>query len=254
MYYNDFEKCVESGKNKIEFMKKSFFGYCISSIMAGMYIGLAVILVNTIGAYIDSGIAKIFMGAGFSLGLCLVVICGAELFTGNVFFITYGIFDKKINVLSGIKLLFICYIGNFIGSVIVSVLVFMGGILENESIALFMNSSAVSKMFMSGNSIFFKAILCNMLVCLAVWSAMRCKSESGKIIMMFLCIFAFVVSGYEHCIANMTLMTSVLISNFSEGATVYGFIHNIIFSTLGNIVGGSIFVALPYYVICKYKN
>ena len=253
MYYDDFKKVSNGASKKVDFMNKSILGYGVSSILAGIYIGLAVILVNTIGGALPSGAAKILMGAGFSLGLCLVVIGGAELFTGNVFSMTSGILDNTINAFNGIKLLVICYIGNFVGSIITALLFYAGGGLKSENIALFINNSSLSKMSMSGTDIFFKAILCNMLVCLAVWCATRCKSESGKIMMIFLCIFAFVVSGFEHCIANMTLMTASMLSPFAEGVTLSGFLHNIIFSTLGNIVGGSVFVALPYFIISKYR-
>ena len=178
----DPEEVVWAKEKTLDVLASDYSG----SGVAGIYIGLAVILVNTIGGALPSGAAKILMGAGFSLGLCLVVIGGAELFTGNVFSMTSGILDNTINAFNGIKLLVICYIGNFVGSIITALLFYAGGGLKSENIALFINNSSLSKMSMSSTDIFFKAILCNMLVCLAVWCATRCKSESGKIMMIFL--------------------------------------------------------------------
>ena len=253
MYYDDFMKVSESAKIKINFMKKYFIGFFISSIMAGIYIGIAVIFVNTIGCMFQLNVSKIVTGLGFSLGLNLVVVAGAELFTGNIFIVTVGILERTVKLIDGIRLLFICYFGNLFGSIIVSLMFFLSGGLNNN-VTEFMNNSSLLKISLSNNEIFFKAIFCNMLVCFAVWSIFRCKSETSKFIMIFLCIFAFVVSGFEHCIANMTLIFSSIISPFSENISIIGFLNNILYSTLGNILGGSLFVALPYYIICKYRK
>jgi nitrite transporter NirC len=93
-----------------------------------------------------------------------------------------------------------------------------------------------------------------MLVCLAIWCSFRCKSESGKLIMIFWCLFAFITSGFEHSIANMTLLSIGLMAPFSASIGFVGYFYNILIVSLGNMVGGILFIALPYFLISKKEN
>ncbi|WP_434084709.1 formate/nitrite transporter family protein [Lacrimispora xylanisolvens] len=93
-----------------------------------------------------------------------------------------------------------------------------------------------------------------MLVCLAIWCSFRCKSESGKLIMVFWCLFAFITSGYEHSIANMTLLTVGVLSPNGAAVSLSGYFYNILVVTLGNMAGGILFTAVPYYLISGKKE
>ena len=105
-------------------------------------------------------------------------------------------------------------------------------------------------MYVSNGWVQFSAFL----VCLAVWCGFKCKSESGKLIMIFWCLFAFITTGFEHSIANMTLLTISLLAPMEAAVTIGGYAYNLIVVTLGNMVGGILFVAIPYYLISKKKE
>jgi len=99
-----------------------------------------------------------------------------------------------------------------------------------------------------------RGVLCNILVCLAVWCGTKLKSESAKLIMIFWCLFAFITSGFEHSIANMTLLTVSLLAPFEKAVSLSGYFYNLSIVTLGNMVGGIVFVAVPYYLASKKKE
>ena len=111
-----------------------------------------------------------------------------------------------------------------------------------------MVSAAAAKMGAGAVALFARGILCNFLVCLAVWCAGRATSDAGKLIMVFWCLFAFITTGFEHSIANMTLFTVALLQPAHEAVSAGGFIYNLAIVTLGNIAGGALFVAVPYYI------
>lgn len=251
MFYDEFMTTSNVAKGKIQFLNRNPFGYFIASILGGMYIGIGILLIFTIGGLL-SGLpyAKVVMGISFGIALSLVIISGAELFTGNNLVMMAGLLKKKVSFLDCLKLWTVCYIGNWLGSILISCMFYMAG-LSVDSVGQFIAESASIKMNIDIIALFFRAIICNILVCLATWSSYRCKSESGKLIMIFWCLFAFITSGYEHSIANMTLLTSGLLTPFSADISVFGYFYNIFIVTLGNMIGGILFIATPYYLITK---
>ncbi|MDF2676660.1 MAG: formate/nitrite family of transporter, partial [Bacillota bacterium] len=126
--------------------------------------------------------------------------------------------------------------------------------LATKNVGEFIAISSSLKMNASFTVLFFRGVLCNILVCLATWCSFKCKSESGKLIMIFWCLFAFITSGYEHSIANMTLLTIGLLSPLSADVSIFGYFYNILVVTLGNMVGGILFVAMPYFIISKREE
>ena len=117
-----------------------------------------------------------------------------------------------------------------------------------------MVSAAATKMGLGPAALFARGILCNFLVCLAVWCAGRATSDAGKLIMVFWCLFAFITTGFEHSIANMTLLTLSLLNNGgNEAISIGGYWFNLIVVTLGNMIGGILFVALPYSAASREK-
>ena len=102
-------------------------------------------------------------------------------------------------------------------------------------------------------ALLLKGILCNTLVCMAVWCSIKLKSDSGKLIMVFWCIFTFMICGFEHSVANMTTMAVGLMNAGDAAVNVGGYIYNLFFVTVGNMIGGVLVVALPYHFIAKEK-
>ncbi|MBQ4645812.1 MAG: formate/nitrite transporter family protein [Candidatus Gastranaerophilales bacterium] len=210
------------------------------------------------------GLAKLIGGIVFSTGLMMVVLTGAELFTGNVL-MTFSLFEKKISLKELLKSWLVVYFGNFIGAMVIAGLIFLTGASHNanNALGLMTLSIASAKVNLTFLQAFTSGILCNWLVCLAVWMAACSTRIIGKIFAIFFPIMIFVASGYEHCVANMffipegiftkSLPEVVSLSNIAPEAlanlTWQGFaIKNLIPATLGNIVGVVIFVVLLFWM------
>ncbi len=251
MFKEEFSASANAAKNKVSLLKKNPVGYFVLSMLAGMFIGFGALLSFTIGGML-AGVpgAKIVMGLAFGIALSLVVIAGAELFTGNNLVMFTGMLKKTISVKDGIVLWIVCWLGNLAGGILLALL-FYGTGLSTGATAEFFASAALGKMTASAVNLFFRGVLCNALVCLAVWSGFRCKSESGKLIMIFWCLFAFITTGFEHSIANMTLLTSALLNPAGQALTITGWIYNLLVVTAGNMVGGIGLVAIPYFLASK---
>lgn len=234
---------------KINLLKKNPLGYFLSSMLAGMYVGFGILLIFTIGGLLNefSGM-KIIMGVSFGIALSLVVVAGAELFTGNNLIMPLGAFQKKVTWGETIKLWVICYIGNLLGSILIAALFWASG-LDQGTVGKFIAKTSYIKMTLAPTELVVRGILCNILVCLAVWCSLRCKSDSGKLIMIFWCLFAFITTGFEHSVANMTLLSVALLNPMGAAVTLSGYAYNLLFVTLGNMIGGVLFVAVPYYLI-----
>ena len=254
MYIEDFLAMCNAAKSKVAFLKNNPLGYFIASMLAGAFVGFGVLLVFSIGGMM-SGVpyTKVIMGSSFGVALSLVIIAGAELFTGNNMVMVSGVLKKTITMLDAIKLWVLCWIGNLVGSILIALLFYWAG-LASGNVGEFIASSAQAKMEVAFLPLLVRGILCNILVCLAVWCGFRCKSESGKLIMIFWCLFVFITAGFEHSIANMTLLSISLLSPMSATVSIAGFLYNLAVVTLGNMIGGIVFVALPYYMISNKKE
>ncbi len=253
MFKDEFEMAANGAASKANLLKKNPIGYFLLSMLAGAFIGFGILLIFTIGGQLGGAPAtKTVMGASFGIALSLVVICGAELFTGNNLVMTAGVLKKKTSIFDAIKVWIVCYLGNWAGAVVLALIYNYTG-LAKGAVGTFMANGALGKMSATAPELFTRAILCNMLVCLAVWSGFRAKSDSAKLIMVFWCLFAFITSGFEHSIANMTLLTEALLNPCGVAVTTAGYFHNLLWVTLGNMVGGILFIAVPYYVGAREK-
>ncbi|MGE5453673.1 MAG: formate/nitrite transporter family protein [Methylocystaceae bacterium] len=245
----------------------SFLNLSLLAILAGVYIGFGANLATVVGA--DGG-SKFLFGAVVSVGLMLVVIAGAELFTGNNMFLAISAFNGET---SWGKLLYnwvVVFIFNFVGSVLLVYIIFGGnywvgpdaqGAMALTAVGTKALAIAKGKLTLTWSAAFLRAILCNWLVCLAVWMALTAKDTIGKIFAIFFPIMAFVTSGFEHSVANMFFIPmGITIANaapelataakFDPTLFTYSnfFMNNLIPVTLGNIVGGAICVAGIYYL------
>ncbi len=249
MYKEEFNTAVSMAKKKLALLENNPLGYFCSSFLAGMYVGLGMILIATIGGLLDGSPAtKIVMGLSFGIALSLVLMAGSDLFTGNTLIMPIASLKKEVPWSKTFKVWTVCFIGNWVGSIAVALLYHFSG-LQTGAVGEFTAHFAYKKMSAPIPELFIKGILCNILVCLAVWCYIKLKSESGKLIMIFWCLFGFITSSYEHCVANMSILTLGLLSPFEEAISLNLYFTNIIFVTLGNIVGALVFVVLPYYLI-----
>jgi formate transporter len=231
--------------------KLGFLPTLMLSILAGAFIaiGSAFYTVVMTDSGLGFGPARMLGGIAFSTGLVLVVIGGAELFTGNNL-IVMAWADRKVTHRQLLRNWGIVYVGNFIGSVGTVILVGLSGILllQDGNVALTAIKIAESKLALPAHEAFFRGILCNTLVCLAIWLCYSARTVVSKILAILFPVSAFVALGFEHSIANMYLIPIAWFAG-SDAITVAGLISNLIPVTIGNIVGGSGFVALTYWII-----
>ena len=224
------------------------------SFLAGAYIafgGLLAIIASAgmLKAGAPVGLEKFVFGAVFPVGLIIVVLAGSELFTGNVMFMTIGVLDGSASVGGLAKNWVLSWVFNFVGALFVAyVLAYMGGLFPADSaFATKATSVATAKVGLAWDQAFIRAIGCNWLVCLAVWLANASDDVIGKIFGIWFPIMAFVTIGFEHSVANMFFIPLGMFLG-AKGVTWSTMImNNLIPVTLGNIVGGAIFVACIYW-------
>lgn len=251
MYRDELQAVGETAVKKYSLLSHHPAGYFLASILAGMFIGFGVTVIGTIAGLLNGQpYVKIVMGFAFGSALSLVVIAGAELFTGNNFVMAAGALLGKVTWKETVRLWIVCYAGNWIGSLLIAVLFAAGGFASGAT-AEAMAAAAVIKMTVPPLALFVRGVLCNILVCLAVWCSFRCRSDSGKLMMVFWCLFVFNICGFEHSVANMTYLTIAMINPAGQAVTVLGYFYNIFIVSAGNIVGAVLFVALPYYLIAE---
>lgn len=266
------EKYIAGCKAKAEISIGKLLG---KSILAGAMIALGAagssVAAHTIT---DVGLARLTAGVVFPVGLMMVILMGAELFTGDCL-MAMSVSDGKQSIKDLVRVLVGVYIGNFIGAVILALLVFgsgqlnySGGMLGAYTIKVAMGK--VNLTFVQGIT---SGILCNILVCAAVLMAVCAKDITGKLLTAFFVIMLFVTSGFEHCVANMYYITAGLLAKTNpayaslameqfgyttqqmDGLNLYGFlVTNLVPVTIGNILGGAVFFGLPLYYLNVKKN
>jgi len=236
-----------AAEKKIKFFKEEKIPYFVSSIMAGVYVGICMIMIQVTAGMLDgfAGI-KILQGISFAAALSLVIFAGSDLFTGNIFIITAGVYQKSVKPFDAVIICAYCYFGNLAGSILITSLFWGTGLLQGAVLEA-VHNAALNKTEPFFWELFVRGILCNVLVCLAVWCSFRMQSETGKLIMIFFCIYIFIICGFEHSIANMTLFCMEIISG---GTSLTKMLINLGAATAGNVLGG-ILLAFAYWVITK---
>jgi len=252
MFRADVDNVVVAAEKKVNFMNQNLVKYFILSMFAGAFVGLGTMLIFSVGApLVEAGspLLKLVMGVSFGVALTLVIFAGSELFTGNNLVMMIGWLDKKITFISLLKLWFWCYLGNLAGSLATAWLIFKTGLISKAPLANFIVNVSASKMNTPLGELFFRGILCNVLVCLAVWMAMKAKNEVAKLILIFWTLFAFIGSGFEHSIANMSLLGMGLMIPHPETVTIMGYVRNLFAVTAGNMVGGGLLIGALYWYV-----
>jgi nitrite transporter NirC len=246
---------AETSRKKIRTLEASISRYFVLSMLAGLYVGFGIVLIFSIGAPLaaaNSAGLKALMGASFGVALTLVIFAGSELFTGNNMVMTIGTLSKKVTWMDTMKLWVVCYLGNLAGSLILAMAISMTGIASNATASAFVLKVVSAKMNGPLLSLFINGILCNILVCLAVWLSARAREDTAKIFLIFWCLFAFIGSGFEHSVANMTLLgVGLFIPHDPQLVSWAGFARNLVPVSLGNIIGGAFFVGWAYWYIAQ---
>lgn len=222
----------------------------VLAVLAGVFIAFGAAASTAVSVGLSGGAAAAVKGAVFPVGLILVVLCGAELFTGNCLLVS-PVAEREIKLSGMLKNWGIVYLGNLVGGVLIAVLVTTSGVL-NAATGAAVISTAVTKSAMNFGEAVLRGVLCNMLVCLAVWAAMSSKNIAGKILALYLPVFAFVACGFEHSVANMYYLTAGLIQNALTGAGAAlkigdALLYCLLPSTIGNIIGGA-FIAMCFFL------
>lgn len=245
----------------------------LKSILAGMMIGMGAAC-SSVAAYSVSnvGLARLVAGLVFPVGLMMVILMGAELFTGDCLMST-AVARGNVSFWQMFRVLVLVFAGNFIGSIMLSTLIFFSGQLNYSGglLGAYTIKVALAKTSITPIQGITSGILCNILVCAAVLMAMCSKDVTGKILASFFVIMPFVTGGFEHCVANMYYISAGLLAKNNVtyknlALTVYGltdlsklslkgfFITNLIPVTIGNIIGGSGIIGLTMYYINKNTN
>jgi formate transporter len=263
------EKAIQSGVSK---SKAPLLSLILLSILAGIYIALGAIFSSIIALGMPGtwpyGLMKSLQGLAFSLGLILVIIGGAELFTGNNLMVMAWL-DRKIGIGAVLKNWGLVYVGNFVGSILIAFLVIMSKeyLVNDGALGKSIVNLAVLKVSYPFLKAFTLGALCNLLVCLAVWLTYSGRSTMDKIMAIVFPISAFIAAGFEHSVANMYIIPAgLLLSKFDPSFVTKAvidtstltwstfFLNNLFPVTLGNIIGGAFFVGFLYFFAYKKQS
>lgn len=275
--YNTPQQIVEANLEASEAKtKKPILKLLVSGLLAGAAISFGGISSNVaVHAIGNAGLAKFVAGAIFPVGLMIIVLLGGELFTGDCLMIN-DVLKKRCSVASIVRTLCLVWISNFVGALLIVFLNYSSGQYDMSQglLGAYTIKVALGKVNLSVSQCITSGILCNILVCIAVLMAGAARDIDGKIWAVFFPILAFVLGGYEHCVANMYYISAGIVCKMNpayvnKAMEVYGYtadqlgtldlsnmvIHNLLPVTLGNIIGGMVFVALPlYYLYIKIRK
>jgi nitrite transporter NirC len=239
---------------KVKIFRQSLLRYLLRSMLASMFIGFGVIVAFKTGNFfylVHSPFAYPMAAITFGAAIILIAYGGGDLFTGNTFYYTYAALRKKLTWTEVFKLWVTSYAGNILGAGVFAFIIFTTGLFAESSVNGFLLSVVEKKMQVPTMELFFRAILCNWLVCMAFFLPMGLKGDGPKMFAMMLFVFCFFISGYEHSIANMCTFAIALVLNHPGTISWGGVIHNLVPVTIGNMIGGSVFMAMMYYYVNK---
>ncbi|MFN2562827.1 MAG: formate/nitrite transporter family protein [Jatrophihabitans sp.] len=234
--------------------------YSALAALAGAYVGIAVVLLASVAgplAAATSPATKLVQGAVFGIALTLVVFAGAELFTGNNMVMLIGWLRGGVSAGAALMVNLASLVGNFVGSVALAAVVHSSGVLdtappgEKPAGEGMITTLVTNKMHATDGQLFWRALLCNALVCLGLWMAIRTRSDGAKLAVLFWALLAFIASGFEHSVANMTIFSLAIFNNAANWSDLA---HNLLLTVPGNVVGGALVVGLPYAFSARPKR
>lgn len=226
--------------------------YTVQAMLAGSYIGIAVVLmVSAAGPLLGAASpwTKLVQGLVFGVALTLVVAAGGELATSNMMTLTQGVLGRSVRWLPATGTLLFSFVGNLLGAGVFAAMVQGTGLLAPETPAgQMLRGMLAAKAEESTGQLFWRGVLCNMLVCLAIWSAARLRSEVARLLVIFWCLLAFITSGFEHVVANMTTYWLGALAGLPDAGWEL-FARNMAVVGLGNLVGGAVVVGAAYGLV-----
>lgn len=253
MYKENVEAIHSIFQSKLNLYRYNKWKLVLSGVLAGAYVTLAIILILTLGTDVPNEWKRLVMGLSFGIALVLIVFAGADLFTGYPLYAIVSLFrskqEERPKFITLVKISGVVWVANFFGAVLVALIYYYGDglILKNSASMLY---SLVDLKINKGHlQQFCNGILCNWLVCLAIWMYFKLKSETTKLISVSWCLFVFIASGYEHSVANMGIFSLSLFGIHNVSLSLIA--ANLLFVTLGNVVGGAIFVGGAYVFLSK---
>jgi nitrite transporter NirC len=247
---------AQTAVTKAAHVRKDALGFFTLAAMAGAYVGFGILLIFSVGQGVDASIRPIVMGSSFGLALMLVIFAGSELFTGHTMYMTHGLLMGR----TGLSDLALCWgfswVGNLMGAACLGTLFVYGGgglILAADGTSL-LHAVAAKKTQGSPVTLILNGMLCNWLVCLAMWTAARMDADISKIVVIWFCLYAFIAVGFEHSVANMMIFSVALMSEHSGDITVVGAAKNLFFVSIGNIVSGAGIMGVGYWLVAGQPN
>ncbi len=252
MFLDTVDQFATVATAKAAFLRRSPVGFWISSMMAGAYVGLGIILIFCVGANVDPSNRPVVMGASFGIALTLVIFAGSDLFTGHTMFMTLGWLQQRTSLRDLAACWGASWAGNLAGCVFLAAIFVAGGgglALAGKS-PLILNIAA-AKMNAPALELVARATLCNWLVCLAIWTSARMTNDTAKCIAIFWCVYAFIASGFEHSVANMALLSIALLAEHPPTVTLGGLGWNLLWVTIGNAISGAGIVGLGYWTASR---
>jgi nitrite transporter NirC len=251
MYTEAVQALSEQAALKLAGQRRSLTSHLVRSLLAGMYVGAAIVLIFTVGGTLSRespGAVRLLMGVCLGGALTIVVFAGSELFTGSNLVLTLGVLTRRAGLGDLASNWLWTWLGNLLGSVLLAWIVVRAGTFDTEPVRGFVLGLVEKKMNLPPEQLFWRAVLANWLVCLGVWMAARVKSETARILLIWWCMFTFITSGFEHSIANMCGLMLGLLLPHGDAITWGGYAYNLGLATVGNIVGGAVFVAALYWI------
>lgn len=251
MYRHTIDGLHDKTRAKLALLERSPAAFFVAAMLAGAYVGIGILLIFTLGQDVPPEWRKLVMGVSFGIALTLVVIAGAELFTGYNMTLALAAADRWVSLRAATSALALTWIGNLAGAAALVLLYKLGGgnlLVQGDAL---LQQVADYKMNSPAHALLARAALCNWLVCLAVWMSARVDSDVARGIVIFWCLFAFIACGFEHSVANMTLLLAALAGAHPPGVSWAGFGHNMLWVTLGNLIGGGVFVGFAYAAVTR---
>jgi nitrite transporter len=254
------KKVYESVPAKIDKVENNLANYIMRAMLAGMFLTLIYTFVTQLNSdYLNSGadlgdpFGKTLMAYLFGIGLLFIVYMGAELFTSNTMYMSIGVMHRKIKAMQVVKLLTICWLANLAGAALCAFLLVQTGMfnaVDGHFSNTYLLELAAKKSTLGGSEVFFRAILANWVVNVVVFCAAVMKDDAAKVLLFPLGLMPFVYLGFEHSIANFGVFLMNILTPDAYMQAVYhghhlsslGIANNLFFATIGNIIGGAIFV------------
>jgi nitrite transporter NirC len=249
MYMDTANQFADIAAIKIRFLQRNPFGFLISTMMAGAYVGVGIMLILTLGNSADPANVNLIMGCFFGITLTLIVFAGAELFSGHIMFMTFGVLRGRVRPHLALLDWAIAWSGNLVGALGLSILFILGGgggwAADSTSLV---HQIADSKATSSAVELLARGVICNWLICLAIWMASRTSNDAARCILIFWCLFAFVAAGFEHGVANMTVFSISLLGANPETVNLGSAYYNLVWVSIGNVIGGAGFIGVGYHL------